>query len=314
MPHVTFIHGISNKPPAGELSRLWLDTLADQGLDLESQGVSSSMVYWADLLYPAPLREAEYESAGDPELEDLPDVGTGWIARAGDEEADFIRKLAAGIGYHELDTDDQDPTDEAVAGSTGFERVPLPWFIKRRLMKILLRDVHHYLFDAEFSPRPGIKHRIQHDIRERAVEVMRRGAEQPGPHVIIAHSLGTVIAYDCLKRVEDSPTVDALITVGSPLGIDEIQDRLRPQWTRASGFPSERVRLRWVNVYDRLDPVAGLDPVLGNDYRHRDISTVEDIHEPNWGRWRHSITKYLAGRRLRESIAHLLELDRGRDA
>ena len=69
-----------------------------------------------------------------------------------------------------------------------------------------------------------------------------------------------------------------------------------------------------MNVYDRLDPVAGLDPVLGNDYRHGDISTVEDIHEPNWGRWRHSITKYLAGRRLRESIAHLLELDRGRDA
>lgn len=38
---------------------------------------------------------------------------------------------------------------------SALEAVPLPGFLKKRLMKILLRDVHHYLYDVEYSPRPG---------------------------------------------------------------------------------------------------------------------------------------------------------------
>lgn len=311
MPHVTIIHGISNKPPVDELSRIWRGILADQGLDLDAQGVSSSMVYWADLLYPEPLEEAEYENAEDLELAGLPDVGMRWMVDAEGEEAQFVQELAGSIGYAELASDDPDLTHGPMADSHGFERVPLPWFIKRRLMKVLLRDVHHYLFDTEFSPRPGTTHRIQHDIRARTVDTLQRDAAQPGPHVILAHSMGTVIAYDCLKRVGGCPQVDGLLTIGSPLGLDEVQDRLRPEWSRDRGFPSERVRSRWVNVYDRLDPVAGFDPALHNDYRRDGQPAVEDIHEPNWGSWRHSIGKYLAGRRLREALGQMLKLDDG---
>lgn len=56
MPHVTFIHGISNKPPAEELLKIWRDALeVDQlgnndGVSLGAIGVTSSMVYWADVL------------------------------------------------------------------------------------------------------------------------------------------------------------------------------------------------------------------------------------------------------------------------
>jgi predicted alpha/beta hydrolase family esterase len=309
MPHVTFVHGISNKPPADELSRIWRGVLADHGLDLDAHGVSSSMMYWADLLYPEPLHEQDYESAGDIELVGSPDVGMRWIVEASGEEAEFVKGLAKRIGYDELASDDPALTIEPVPEGRGFERVPLPWLVKQRMMKILLRDVHHYLFDAEFSPRPGATYRIQRDVRARALDALRHGAEQPGPHVVMAHSLGSVIAYDCLKRVDGCPAVDGLLTIGSPLGIDEVQDRLRPEWSRVQGFPSERVRRRWVNVYDRLDPVAGFDPALANDYRHNGERMVEDVHEPNWGRWRHSISKYLAKPRLREKLTQLLGLD-----
>jgi pimeloyl-ACP methyl ester carboxylesterase len=56
------------------------------------------------------------------------------------------------------------------------------------------------------------------------------------PHIVVSHSLGTVIAYDCLKRIPECPAVDGLITLGCPLGLDEIQDKLQPGWTRADGF------------------------------------------------------------------------------
>ena len=87
------------------------------------------------------------------------------------------------------------------------------------------------------------------------------------PHIVVSHSMGTVIAYDCLKRVADCAGVDGLITLGSPLGLDEIQDKLQPGWSADDGFPHEKVGAEWINVYDRLDPVCGFDPELANDFQ-----------------------------------------------
>ena len=58
MVHVTFIHGIANKPSAEVLLEQWRVALLDNdGVDLDAMGVSASMVYWADLLYAEPLLE-----------------------------------------------------------------------------------------------------------------------------------------------------------------------------------------------------------------------------------------------------------------
>ena len=302
MAHVTFVHGIGNKPAAAELSRAWRGTLADYDLDLDTLGVTSEFVYWADLLYPKPAAGARLESVSGIDLAEVPEIGMAWSLRS---EADFLRALSAEIGLTELATDAAEIDVPGMDTPDGFEeRVWLPWFIKRRLMKILLRDVHHYLFDAEHSPRPGETYRLREEIRSRMVAALSRGAERPGPHVVVAHSLGTVIAYDCLKRLGDCPEIDGLITFGSPLGIDEVQDRLRPEWSRADGYPA-RVG-RWVNVYDRLDVVCGLDPKLGNDFSRDRAHVVEDLHVPNTGSWRHTATKYLAGSGVRNALEEML--------
>jgi len=307
MGHVTFIHGISNKPAPEELIRIWRQCLEeDDGLNLTTQGVSSSMVYWADVLYEKPLEEG----AASESLESVPDpssldpVPMGWRAQLRGRERELVEGLARKLNY-----DDVQETDLAPPGpQTGvtLERVPLPGWLKKPIMAALLRDVHHYLYDVEFSPRPADRFRVQQEIRRRFVEAVRKGAERPGPHVVVSHSMGTVIAYDCLKRVPECPRVDGLVTIGSPLGLDEIQDALQPEWTRANGYPADRVAGRWVNVYDALDPVAGFDANLTNDYMRSGLPAVEDIHEPNWGKWRHDISKYLRGSRLRERLKFLL--------
>ena len=107
--------------------------------------------------------------------------------------------------------------------------------------------------------------------------------------------MGTVIIYDCLKRVR-LPRVDALVTIGSPLGLDEIQDPLKPEWSRSNGFPSERVADRWLNVYDRIDVVALLDPKLANDYGVTTLGVVQDLNENNYGRWRTTSASISAAR------------------
>jgi hypothetical protein len=96
--------------------------------------------------------------------------------------------------------------------------------------------------------------------------------------------------------------VDGLLTLGSPLGVDEVQDKL--VWTRANGFPA-RLTGRWVNVYDPLDAVARADPRLANDFLRNGLPALEDIEESNWGTWRHSATKYLKGPKLRHALRSL---------
>jgi hypothetical protein len=295
MPHVTFVHGIGNKPPAEQLSGIWRGALAANGLDLDARGVSSSMVYWADLLNAKPLAESQLEAADDPELAAVPDVGMLWAVRAQGEEALFVERLAHAIGY-------EDPAARAQV----FEAWGPAGWPTQRLMELFLRDVHHYLFDVEFSPRPDETYRIRQEVRKRTIEALSRGSEQSGPHVLVGHSLGTVIGYDCLTRVPDCPGVNGFLTIGSPLGLDVVQDRLLPEWTPRDGFPSARLRGRWVNVYDGLDPVAGFDALLADDFQRDGVVAIDDIEEPNSGGWRHSIVKYLAGPRLSGELQRLL--------
>jgi hypothetical protein len=120
--------------------------------------------------------------------------------------------------------------------------------------------------------------------------------------------MGTVIAYDCLKRVAACPAVDGLITIGSPLGLDEIQDQMQPGWSRDDGFPRERVRDRWFNLFDRLDPVCGFDPELANDYRLGNEGVVIDQAVGNSGAWRHSATKYLRQPAFVQALRGLLKV------
>ena len=67
--------------------------------------------------------------------------------------------------------------------------------------------------------------------------------------IIIGHSLGSVVAYECAHRLAQS--LPLLVTLGSPLGLRTVvTDRLRPP----PSFPPKVGR--WVNVADREDVVA----------------------------------------------------------
>jgi len=325
MPHVTFIHGIANKIEPGGLEQAWLDALRDSGgPDLLSEDVSISMCYWADVLYAEPLADvvASMEAGEEAEVAAAEDVGQAWYEALPAAEKAEIEKLAAKVGAAPAlagGTGNGPPVDTATQGDVtaagveaatlqGFERIPLPGPLKRRMMRAFLRDVHHYLWNVEHSPRAGETFQVRTEVRRRAVEAMRAAEGVSGPHVVVGHSLGCVIAYDVLQNVKETPTVDAVLTLGSPLGIDEVQDRLDPGWSRQNGFPSGRLTGNWINVYDRLDPVCGLDPVLANDYRRDGNSVITDINEPSWGAWRHAVGKYFRGQQLRAALIQELDL------
>ena len=139
MPHVTFIHGILNKPAADKLYEIWKRSLANaDGLDLGSEGVTSSLVYWADVLYENPMAdEPGYENAELAESTDLsvrraeaePEVKVSDAKSA--KEAAFIVGLSAKLNFAAA-------VDEVIApvvaeSGPQFERIPLPGWLKRGL-------------------------------------------------------------------------------------------------------------------------------------------------------------------------------------
>lgn len=311
MAHLTFIHGIGNKPERDVLLEQWqVALLDDDGLDLDDLAVTCSMAYWADFLYDRPASPGTAHEANQLELEqsvDAEDADLTWLLEVPPEEREFVEQLGLRVGLAEVIPASQEAPDPIVPGSA-LEAVPLPPWLKRRLMRVLLRDVHHYLYDATFSPRRGDSFRIRRDVRSRVLEAFHQAAARPGPHVVVGHSLGSVIAYDMLTAVTDTPPIDALITVGSPLGISEVQSAFTPPWTARDGWP---VRClpdgAWCNVLDPLDPVCGgLDRRIGPDFRRAGDVAVTDITVHNRGSWRHSIAKYLGQARLREVLREVL--------
>lgn len=99
------------------------------------------------------------------------------------------------------------------------------------------RDVYQYL------KNPGVRDTIDSGVRQ---------AMQPGvPTVVVSHSLGTVVAYNLLRREGKSQGWDVplFVTLGSPLGVKAIKSALSPiEFPGCVG--------RWFNAMDERDVVA----------------------------------------------------------
>jgi hypothetical protein len=121
----------------------------------------------------------------------------------------------------------------------------------------------------------------------------------PAPGVIVAHSLGTIILYDVLsERAFSGFNVALLVTVGCPLGIGNVQDRLRDRAGRPNPVPG--AVKAWANFADRWDPVA-LDRTLRDEFSPpTNFAKDESVNNPAGNN--HDLTGYLSIGVVRSSI------------
>ncbi|MFI6908995.1 trypsin-like peptidase domain-containing protein [Nonomuraea sp. NPDC050394] len=105
------------------------------------------------------------------------------------------------------------------------------------LIAAVFRDVAAYLDDSS--------------VRQAVLASVERTLPASGQVVLVAHSLGTVVAMDLLTRLPAALEVPILVTLGSPLGLDAVQGRL------LSGGPHRPDRAgQWLNVWSPSDPVS----------------------------------------------------------
>ncbi len=126
---------------------------------------------------------------------------------------------------------------------------------------------------------------------------LERELQRGGRTIVIAHSLGSVVAYDVL-RDQGNLDIPLFLTVGSPLGIEAVRRRVGPL-----KHPSS-VR-RWFNARDERDVVA-LYPLAGG---HFPINPTPIDHSAVWNRSdnSHGIVGYLNDSLVAAEVLKVLE-------
>ena len=112
------------------------------------------------------------------------------------------------------------------------------------------------------------------EIRDRLSKVLARHRDKS--ILLIAHSMGSIIAYDVLREHEKSNpvTVQHLVTIGSPLGLPIVTFHVRREF---GGTVTPAGVRRWSNMADPGDKVA-LDNNLADEYTANASGiTVRDI-------------------------------------
>ena len=121
-----------------------------------------------------------------------------------------------------------------------------------------LTQVAGYLFDSKTF------NAIQTRMRDGLNHALGMGDEV----VIASHSLGSVVAFDCLKETAVNSNVSTFFTLGSPLS------KLRRLNIRTADLGASPGNVgEWLNLYDSTDPIANaLGPIFpSRPFRLRDV-------------------------------------------
>lgn len=324
---VVFIHGLAKKPEPSKLEEIWRWGLArndpnneafpnpNPGLDLNVKEVPAVFNYYADVFYGT---DYETEFASYEESETAIVTAENLDAVAGDltppqpadeHERAFLRNLEAKmVGQPTPPGAPPQTVPRAATEAAELEIASwLPAPVKQAIIKRAAMEAYYFLFDKEYVRNDGERFQVRRELRNRLLTCLDQARQKSDKIVLVTHSMGTIVAYDVLRNCPVCPPVDTLFTLGSPLGIKEVQDELIATGKQRMDFPAATLG-RWINVYDPLDPICGADPRFANDYDAVNSKEVEDVEELNWGSWRHAITHYFAGKQFRARLAEALQV------
>lgn len=279
MTNLVLVHGRSqqNKDSVA-LKEEWLASLraglAKTRLEMPIPDERVRFPYYGDTLWQM------VQGRPDGEVAEVIVRGRG----ADEGERELLEEVVQAVQEKTGISDEQ--VDE-VLDSEVRERGPLNWEVTQGILRavdrfvpfgsgasiaLATRDVYRYLTNL------SIRDRIETGILQ---------AMEPGvPTVVVSHSLGTVVAYNLLRREGATRgwKVPVFVTLGSPLGIRGIKKRLSP-----IGHPE--CAGAWKNAMDERDVVA-LYPLTDRNFSvDPDIENKTDVD--NHTRNRHGIAGYL---------------------
>ena len=271
---LVFVHGMRQEGKIlADLQKVWEDALisAWSATGLAKPTYTLEMPFYGDVLDQM-VREVRGSSVG------IVARGEGGPQTFTPLEENLIRRMGAKEGVTDADV-------RAELGQEVVTRGPANWEWVQGIARVLVRRVPG-LGDIGLSFVRQVDAYLTRPQIGEAVDELVRPCLLRGPTVVVAHSLGTIVSYRLLREADKEADVPLFVTVGAPLGIDEVKQYLRP--------PSLRVPLgvtRWLNGTDERDYVA-LYARLDRDTFADGIENVSDLH--NQMSDAHSIVDYLS--------------------
>ena len=284
MSAIVGVHGVGNYvpgQPAGKVaarrSADWAARVAT-GLGIQPETLDLTVAYYAPLLHagqpaaqPAALDPDRALDALDPDTDAL---ARSWIVALDLPEVTIQGRLAV-------------PLRHAVA--TAADRFSLNGRLTKLFVAVCFPEVARYLAADDTPARARVREHVAATIAERQARI------------VIAHSLGTVVAYEALHAHPDLE-VDLLVTLGSPLALPgAVFHRLQPRPNADTGLRPANVR-RWVNISDYGDPIAILRP-FKTYFPDVDLDLAESVGLFDF----HRAARYLACASLAATLQPLLQ-------
>ena len=178
----------------------------------------------------------------------------------------------------------------AAMGATDHRsRFALPGHVIPGAVRNFYREVSGYLHGT-----PGMADQMRDRVR---AAILRHD----GPVVVLAHSLGSIIAFDVLAEPDLAGRDVSLLTVGSPLGLGPAQDHLRA-WRGSRPIEIPAAVGLWRNFHAGGDPVAvgGRLEDLRSDYAPSLRVHATEIR--NEAEWHHAFNGYLEAPEVRDAV------------
>jgi hypothetical protein len=185
-------------------------------------------------------------------------------------------------------------TDDDIAEAAAWRRRAARWVfsiadvmpfliphIANERLELHLRDLRRYQTN-------------DNDIAEHARQMLkmplRAAAESGRPVLLLAHSMGSVIAWDSLwqmsRQDDDEVDIDLLLTMGSPLGQRFVQRRLQGYHEAGDARCPAGIK-RWINLA-AIGDLTAVDPILADDFDSMVtcglVSSIEDHRLHNYFR------------------------------
>ncbi len=128
------------------------------------------------------------------------------------------------------------------------------------------------------------------------------------PTILIAHSLGTVVAYDVLREEPDL-FVPGIVTMGSPLSIGHFRRNLAREGENGDRLPVPGMLDRWINVYSELDPLvlgSGIEEYFEGGGNEEGRGPIDREAENHGYLDAHSPDQYLRSQATSTAIMHMI--------
>ena len=252
---IIFIHGRDQKPDKAPLQALWYDAI-EHGLQRDC-GDSSSLqafrnvekrfVYYGELSNTLLKKPTEDPASRQQALAKLKEYQTSQFDEATYDDVSKMGFLKEALA----------DTFSAILGRMG---------VAETLITMVAPDMAHYWNEDSY---------FGSDVRHRLMVELKEALDNQDDVMIVSHSLGSIISYDVLWKLSHygeyrhdygaDKKVDLLVTLGSPLGDENVKERLKG--SRLKGEKKYPLNIQqWINISAEDDFISH-DSEIKNDYQ-----------------------------------------------